>query len=298
MANSLPWNRPSCDWPLVWRNGRTRREFVGCLSPAAAVLFRDDFRQFLSLVDQIARLIRRMWRKQEAGVTDPGYSGRDKIDNYLLAGAGIIFIIFSLIKTKLPHYTLPAFPLLSLLLARRWIDNEMPIAFFKRSGVTFAIVCVSDCAMHRPFRHAILSGLATLSRIAREFTARDAVRCGRLQGAEFGLVFSSLERSGFAGDAGATSQKRPVVHGANRSAICYFANRTCAARFFPSCLTIGRIFAHAVSTSSKESESRSHADLEARLMRPRLSFKLYASEVGRIDQCDAHRAHATIQCSV
>jgi 4-amino-4-deoxy-L-arabinose transferase-like glycosyltransferase len=67
---------------------------------------------------------------------------RSNIDNYLLAGAAIIFIIFSLIKTKLPHYTLPAFPLLSLLLARRWIAIEMPMSFFKRSVVTFAIVCL------------------------------------------------------------------------------------------------------------------------------------------------------------
>jgi 4-amino-4-deoxy-L-arabinose transferase-like glycosyltransferase len=45
---------------------------------------------------------------------------RDNIDNYLLSGVAIIFIIFSLIKTKLPHYTLPAFGLLALLLARHW----------------------------------------------------------------------------------------------------------------------------------------------------------------------------------
>jgi len=44
---------------------------------------------------------------------------RDKADIYLLIGTGIIFIIFSLIKTKLPHYTLPAFPLLAILLARK-----------------------------------------------------------------------------------------------------------------------------------------------------------------------------------
>jgi hypothetical protein len=45
---------------------------------------------------------------------------RDNIDNYLLAGVAIIFLIFTLIQTKLPHYTLPALPLLALLLARHW----------------------------------------------------------------------------------------------------------------------------------------------------------------------------------
>jgi hypothetical protein len=45
---------------------------------------------------------------------------RDAIDNYLLAGTLVIFLIFTFVKTKLPHYTLPAFPLLALLLARHW----------------------------------------------------------------------------------------------------------------------------------------------------------------------------------
>ena len=64
-------------------------------------------------------LVQRLWRERRAGIADPGYSA-NKIDAYLLTGTAIIFIIFTLIKTKLPHYTLPAFPLLALLLARHW----------------------------------------------------------------------------------------------------------------------------------------------------------------------------------
>ena len=64
-------------------------------------------------------LIRKLWRKREAGVDVPGYSGI-LIDTYLLSGIAIIFVIFTLVSTKLPHYTLPAFPLLALLLARHW----------------------------------------------------------------------------------------------------------------------------------------------------------------------------------
>src|SRR5207253_9919988 len=56
--------------------------------------------------------VRKLWRQTAAGVDAPGYS---RIDTYLLAGIGIIFLIFTVIKTKLPHYTLPAFPLLALL---------------------------------------------------------------------------------------------------------------------------------------------------------------------------------------
>ena len=63
-------------------------------------------------------LIRRLCRKK-ATIADPGYS-RNAIDNYLITGISIIFVIFTLVATKLPHYTLPAFPLLALLLARHW----------------------------------------------------------------------------------------------------------------------------------------------------------------------------------
>ena len=59
---------------------------------------------------------------------------RDKIDNYLITGVAIIFIIFTLIKTKLPHYTLPAFPLLALLLARR-LAPEKSTRFLKKCAV-------------------------------------------------------------------------------------------------------------------------------------------------------------------
>ena len=64
-------------------------------------------------------LIRQLWRQKKAGIADPGYD-RNQLDNYLLTGIAIIFVIFTLVATKLPHYTLPAFPLLALLLARHW----------------------------------------------------------------------------------------------------------------------------------------------------------------------------------
>ncbi len=74
-------------------------------------------------------LIRKLWRNSEAGVVHlrqgyggeaaPGYAGI-LIDTYLLWSIAVIFVIFTLVSTKLPHYTLPAFPLLALLLARHW----------------------------------------------------------------------------------------------------------------------------------------------------------------------------------
>jgi 4-amino-4-deoxy-L-arabinose transferase-like glycosyltransferase len=53
---------------------------------------------------------------------------RDHTDQFLLAGALIVFGIFTLVQTKLPHYTLPAFPLLALLVARRCESLRFPRA--------------------------------------------------------------------------------------------------------------------------------------------------------------------------
>jgi 4-amino-4-deoxy-L-arabinose transferase-like glycosyltransferase len=69
-------------------------------------------------------LIRKLWRRGKAGVSDAGHTGI-LIDTYLLTGIAIVFIIFTLVSTKLPHYTLPAFPLLALLLARHWQQREV-----------------------------------------------------------------------------------------------------------------------------------------------------------------------------
>jgi 4-amino-4-deoxy-L-arabinose transferase-like glycosyltransferase len=76
---------------------------------------------------KLPSLVRRIW------------STRDRIDNYLIAGAAIIFIIFSLVKTKLPHYTLPAFPLLALLLTRHCVQNEK---FFRWCAITTTCICL------------------------------------------------------------------------------------------------------------------------------------------------------------
>jgi 4-amino-4-deoxy-L-arabinose transferase-like glycosyltransferase len=74
-------------------------------------------------------LIRKLLGEKKAGIIrlrqgygahfNADYNG-NTIDSYLVIGIAIIFVIFTLVKTKLPHYTLPAFPLLALLLARRF----------------------------------------------------------------------------------------------------------------------------------------------------------------------------------
>src|SRR6266404_4954831 len=77
------------------------------------------------------------WSIKLPSLTKKLWRSRDKIDIYLITGVGVIFVIFSLIKTKLPHYTLPAFPLLSLLLARHLIDRPQ---FLKRCAIVAASI--------------------------------------------------------------------------------------------------------------------------------------------------------------
>jgi 4-amino-4-deoxy-L-arabinose transferase-like glycosyltransferase len=80
---------------------------------------------------KLPSLTKHLWRK------------RDAIDNYLLSGALIFFVIMSLVKTKLPHYTLPAFPLLALLLARYLHNIPGSERFVARTAKIAAVVSVA-----------------------------------------------------------------------------------------------------------------------------------------------------------
>jgi 4-amino-4-deoxy-L-arabinose transferase-like glycosyltransferase len=88
-------------------------------------------------------LVRKQWQNRSAGVDGPGYSG-NLIDTYLITGIAIIFIIFTFVSTKLPHYTLPAFPLLALLLARHWepATAEGRRSLFAKIAITAAFVWI------------------------------------------------------------------------------------------------------------------------------------------------------------
>jgi 4-amino-4-deoxy-L-arabinose transferase-like glycosyltransferase len=62
--------------------------------------------------------------------------GLDLSERYLLGGVILIFLVFTLIQTKLPHYTLPAFPLLAILTARQ-LNPLGPARFL--AGATVAL---------------------------------------------------------------------------------------------------------------------------------------------------------------
>jgi 4-amino-4-deoxy-L-arabinose transferase-like glycosyltransferase len=98
-------------------------------------------------------LIRQLWRQKEAGIADPGHS-RNQLDNYLIIGIAIIFVIFTLVATKLPHYTLPAFPLLALLLARHWQGTTVITnhgSLFRTVAITSACLWIAIALIIPPF---------------------------------------------------------------------------------------------------------------------------------------------------
>ena len=143
----------------VIRRSFATMEGHGANSPAMYLLllpfyFVTLFVSFFPWSIKLPWLARTLWRQQKVGVIRlrQGYGGQDAagcsenlIDNYLLWGIAIIFIIFTLIKTKLPHYTLPAFPLLALLLARHWqeaaVVNHRSV--FKATAIACACVWVA-----------------------------------------------------------------------------------------------------------------------------------------------------------
>jgi len=93
--------------------------------------FLTVFISFFPWSIKLLALTKHLWRR------------RDAIDNYLLSGTLIIFVIMSLVKTKLPHYTLPAFPLLSLLLARHLFQLPGSAAFPTRTAIASGVVALA-----------------------------------------------------------------------------------------------------------------------------------------------------------
>ena len=91
-------------------------------------------------------LIRKLWQRGKVEVNARGYNGT-LIDTYLLSGIAVVFVIFTLVSTKLPHYTLPAFPLLALLLARHWSQgaavSRPPTTESRRSRFTTIAVATA-----------------------------------------------------------------------------------------------------------------------------------------------------------
>jgi len=95
--------------------------------------FATFFVSFLPWSLRVPGTLRRWWPERQ----------RDDLGWYLLLNAAVVFVVFSLVKTKLPHYTMPAFPLIALWLARQ-ISGDTQVAswFGKRLAVMVTLILV------------------------------------------------------------------------------------------------------------------------------------------------------------
>src|SRR5437764_7290334 len=132
------------------------------------------FISFFPWTIKLPSLIRKLWLN------------RDNIDHYLIAGIAVIFIIFSLIKTKLPHYTLPALPLLALLLARR-LATENSKRFFRNCAAASALACFTIALVVPPLVARFFPAYE-LFRQSREYLRAD-MEFGAVSFTEPGLVW-------------------------------------------------------------------------------------------------------------
>jgi len=132
------------------------------------------FLSFFPWSTKIPSLTAKLWRR------------RDNIDNYLIAGVAIIFLIFTFVTTKLPHYTLPAFPLLALLFARRLLA-ENARAFLRNCAATSAAAFLAIALVVPPLI-ARLFPAYQLFHASRPYLQPD-MRFGSVQFEEPGVVW-------------------------------------------------------------------------------------------------------------
>lgn len=93
--------------------------------------FGTVFVSFFPWSIKLPALTKRLWRE------------RDAVDRYLIVGIALVFILMTIVKTKLPHYTLIAFPLLALLLARHLFQLRGSPRFGVRAALTALVLWLS-----------------------------------------------------------------------------------------------------------------------------------------------------------
>lgn len=78
----------------------------------------------------------------------------DDFGSYLLSGVVMTFALFTFYTTRLPHYTLPAFPLLSLLLAREWVSANRPLVSLRNWAAAMVAVNLIAAFLFAPWFRA------------------------------------------------------------------------------------------------------------------------------------------------
>jgi 4-amino-4-deoxy-L-arabinose transferase-like glycosyltransferase len=82
------------------------------------------FLSFFPWALRVPRALREWWSLRHV----------DSLGWYLVVQAAVVFAVFTLVRTKLPHYTLPAFPALSLWLGFRLTEQECAASWVTRAA--------------------------------------------------------------------------------------------------------------------------------------------------------------------
>jgi 4-amino-4-deoxy-L-arabinose transferase-like glycosyltransferase len=77
--------------------------------------------------------------------------GMELSERYLLGGAAAVFLVFTLIQTKLPHYTLPALPLLAILTARSLNLEKPPRWLAIVTAASYLVVAFAGFSFVAPY---------------------------------------------------------------------------------------------------------------------------------------------------
>jgi len=120
LVSFLPWTLHRPEGFEAWRQKLRQRGPWG--SRWAAVLYGVLFILYIPV---------KIWRWWPSRKTDV-------LGWYLLAQALVVFAVFSCVVTKLPHYTMPAFPCLALWLALQLRADQNAFAWFRKRFVIMA----------------------------------------------------------------------------------------------------------------------------------------------------------------
>jgi 4-amino-4-deoxy-L-arabinose transferase-like glycosyltransferase len=167
---------------LVSMEGHGAKNFIGYLA-TLPFYFLTVFVSFAPWSFWLPKALRALWRNQT------------RETSYLFSGVVLTFAVFTLSRTKLPHYTLPAIPFLALLLAIWWKEARSSLLWRKTAVGTIAVFTLVPLFVF-PLVKALSATESLLPLLDKELKAESAVALVDFR--EPSLVWSLRSRiSGF-----------------------------------------------------------------------------------------------------
>lgn len=146
---------------LVSMEGHGAKNFAGYLA-TLPFYFLTVFISFAPWSFWLPTALRTLWKNRTPDTA------------FLFSGVILTFAIFTASRTKLPHYTLPAFPFLALLLAMWWKDARSSLLWRKTAVFTIAVFTVVPLFVF-PIAKALSATESLLPLLDKELTAESAV---------------------------------------------------------------------------------------------------------------------------